>query len=294
MKISQIEIFLQICQCGSIAEAARKLNKSRTTVSAALSAFEDDLGVQLLERSGNKVQPTDIGEAINNDCERLLMIAGDIQNKCSQHLGGVESTLRIARDDTLPELLWRQLVQQMSERFPNTTISIYVAPPPELEQMVQQNIIDVAYSLLPGDHRVSRVNHHELGQVRMMSVARKAHPLSRLRKVSSSDLERYTEIALAYVDDESLKAATPRSSNFIALPFYEHLRDAVLDGAGWSYVPALLINDHLREGTITVLKHSKAMNWQPYGEIVDSNTQRGAVITWLSDRLETYLLEANR
>jgi len=294
VKINQIEMFILISQSGSITEAARKLNKSRTTVSAALSAFEDELGVRLLDRTGNKVQLTDIGEAIANDCERLLMIASDIQTKCTQHLGGVESSLRIARDDALPESLWRQLVQQMSERFPSTSISIYVAPPPELEQMVQQNIIDVAYSLLPDDHRIPRVHHHELGQIHMMSVAHKDHPLSRLRKVNSFDLERYTEIALAYVDDESLKAATPRSSNFIALPFYEHLRDAVLDGSGWSYVPALLINKHLREGAITVLKHNKAMNWQPYGEIVDSDTRRGAVIEWLSDQLESYLLEANR
>lgn len=293
MKINQIEMFIHTSQSGSIAEAARKLNKSRTTVSAALSAFEDDLGVQLLDRTGNKVQLTDIGEAIANDCERLLMIANDIQGKCDQHLNGVESSLRIARDDALPESLWRRLVQQMSERFPGTSISIYVAPPPELEQMVQQNIIDVAYSLLPSDHQIPRVHHYELGQIHMMSVAHKSHPLSRLRKVNSTDMERYTEIALAYIDDESLRAVTPRSSNFIALPFFEHLRDAVLDGAGWSYVPALLINEHLREGTITVLKHNKAMSWQPYGEIVESEARRGAVIQWLSDQLENYLLEAN-
>ncbi|MCW8329685.1 LysR family transcriptional regulator [Photobacterium sp. SDRW27] len=293
MKINQIEMFIHTLQSGSITEAARKLNKSRTTVSAALSAFEDDLGVQLLHRTGNKVQLTDIGEAIANDCERLLMIANDIHNKCSQHLNGVESAIRIARDDTLPESLWRSLVQQMSERFPDTSISVYVAPPPELEQMVKQNVIDVAYGLLPGDHQIPTVYHRELGQIRMMSVAHKDHPLSQLRKVISTDLERYTEIALAYIENESLRAVTPRSSNFIALPFYEHLRDAVLDGTGWSYVPALLINDHLRDGDIKVLKHNKATSWQPYGEIIENETRRGVVIEWLSDRLENFLLDAN-
>ncbi|PSW05805.1 LysR family transcriptional regulator [Photobacterium lipolyticum] len=291
MKISQVEMFLHTSHTGSIAEAARKLNKSRTTVSAALSTLEDDLGVKLLTRTGNRVKLTEIGEAVANDCERLIMIANDIQTKCSQHLNGVESALRIARDDALPESLWRALLQQLNIRFPNTSFSVYVAPSPELEDMVAQNIVDIAYGLLPSHHKIPRVLQLDLGQIRMMSVAHKNHPLSQLRKVSSSDLERYTEIALAYIDDEGLKPVAPKSTNYIALTFYEHLRNAVLDGTGWSDVPALLINDHLREGTIKVIKHNKAMTWQPYGEIVESESRRGAVIQWLSDQLENYLLE---
>ncbi|MEJ2763029.1 LysR family transcriptional regulator [Photobacterium sp. MCCC 1A19761] len=293
MKISQVEMFIHTSQSGSIAEAARKLNKSRTTVSAALSALEDDLGVQLLTRSGNKVILTEIGEAIANDCERLLQISKDIQDKCHQHLNGVETSLRIARDDALPEVLWRQLIQAMSERFPNTSISIYVAPPPELEQMVQENIVDVAYTLLADDHRISQLSQNKLGQIRMMSVAHQDHPLGRLRQVKRSDMDRYTEVALAYIDDESLKAFTPRASNFIALPFFEHMRDAVLDNTGWAYVPALLINEYLREGTLKVLKYNQAMSWQSYGEIMKSDSRPGSVIQWLSDQLADYLLEAN-
>ncbi|WP_299020260.1 LysR family transcriptional regulator [uncultured Photobacterium sp.] len=293
MKINQIEMFIQTCQCGSIAEAARKLNKSRTTLSAAISAFEDELGVKLLNRTGNTVQLTDIGEAIVNDCERILMVSDDIKNKCQYHLDGVESALRIARDDALPESLWRKLVQELNAKFPGTSISIYVAPPPELEQMVQQNIIDVAYCLLPDEHQLSRSNHLSLGQIRMMSVAHREHPLARLRKVISSDLEHYTEIVLAYIDDNGLKAVNPKTNKYIALPFFEHLRDAVLDGTGWSYVPALLINQHLRKGTIKVLKHSKAMSWQSYGEIAQSELRRGEVIQWLSEQLEEYLQNEN-
>lgn len=125
----------------------------------------------------------------------------------------------------------------------------------------------------------------------MMSVAHKDHPLSQLRKVHSADLERYTEIALAYIDDESLKAVSPKSTNYIALAFYEYLRNAVVDGTGWSYVPDLLIKDRLRDGTVKVIKHNRAMSWQPYGEIVEQESRRGAVIQWLSDQLEDYLFD---
>ncbi|MGF1726987.1 LysR family transcriptional regulator [Photobacterium nomapromontoriensis] len=291
MKISQLEMFLETSQSGSIAEAARKLDKSRTTVSSSISALEDKLGVELLERSGNQIQLTPIGEAIKNDCERILMIAGDIETKCSQHLKGVESALRIARDDALPEPFWRQLVHDMSLQFPNTSVSICMAPPPELVEMVELNMVDVAYCLLPNTDSLPHNYHTKLGQIRMMSVVHYTHPLSQLSKVVSSDLARYTEFALAVVDEEGLKAVSPTSTNYIALPFYEHLRNAVLDGTGWSNVPSVLINSYLRDGTVKVLNHYQAMKWQPYGVIHGKNSHQGALTHWLATQLEDYLDE---
>ncbi|GHA52109.1 LysR family transcriptional regulator [Photobacterium aphoticum] len=289
MKISQLEMLIETGACGSIAEAARKLGKSRTTVSAALSALEDELGVALLERSGNQVQLTDIGESIKNDCERIAMIAGDIHAKCTQHHQGVESALRIARDDALPEPFWRQLVHDMRVQFPNTSVSVYMAPPPELDEMVELDMVDVAYCLLPNTDSLPHNYHSKLGQIRMMSVAHSKHPLSQLSKVVSADLARYTEFALAAIDDEGLKAVSPASSNYIALPFYEHLRNAVLDGIGWSNVPSVLINNYLRDGTVKVLNHYQAMKWQPYGVIHSKNRPQGILTQWLAAQLEAYL-----
>ncbi|MGR6782930.1 LysR family transcriptional regulator [Moritella viscosa] len=48
MRLIQIEMFLLAVKTGSISDAAIKLGKSRSTVSAALLALEDELGVSLL------------------------------------------------------------------------------------------------------------------------------------------------------------------------------------------------------------------------------------------------------
>ena len=295
MKIHQVEMFIVASQTGSISEAARKIEKSRTTVSAAISALEDELGVELLKRSGNCIELTEIGEGILHDCERLSLLAEDIHAKCNQHLHGIESHIRIARDDALPETYWRNLIKRLKQRFPKTSIAIYVAPPPELAQMVEQDVVDIAYGLLPAANRLSRLQHIDLGQIRMMSVAQKNHPLSAMKKVRSSDLEKYTEIALAYIDEEtgSLCPFSPISSNYVALAFFEYLRNAMLDGTGWSTVPAILIQQPLREGEVQLLKHPKAMSWQPYGEIIEYDERRGAVMQWISEQIENYLIDAS-
>lgn len=290
MRSSQIEMFLAAIETGSIAGAARELGKSRTTVSAALSALEDSLGIELLTRTGNSVILTQVGHMIHDDCERLVQASYDIKTKCRQFENGVESALRIGRDDALPEDFWRATVREISQNFPDSSVSIYVAPPPELYEMVNENMVDVAYGLLPGARTFARISTKKLGQVRMMSVVHSDHPLAQLQRVQRADLERYTEIALAYVDDDGLQVSERISPYYIALPCYEHLRDAVLDGSGWSNVPSVLLKQYLRDGTLQVLRHSSAMQWQPYGEITAMDTRGGSLSAWLSDRLEKYLV----
>lgn len=284
-------MFLTAVEEGSIAGAARELSKSRTTVSAAISALEDSLGVELLKRSGNSVGLTDAGRMIHDDCERLLQAAFDIEAKCRQFESGIESALRIGRDDALPESFWRATMREIRQLFPDSSVSLYVAPPPELYEMVDENMVDVAFGLLPETRSFGRIKSSKLGQVRMMSVVNKDHPLAKLQRIQRADLERYTEITLAYVDDEGLKALDPISPHYIALPFYEHLRDAVLDGSGWSNVPSLLLRKYLRSGTLQVLRHADAMQWQPYGQITAMDGHTGALTIWLADRLEAFLAE---
>lgn len=290
MRSSQIEMFLTAIDKGSIAGAARELEKSRTTVSAAISALEDSLGVELLERSGNSVRLTDVGRMIHDDCERLVQAVYDIEGKCRQFRSGIESALRIGRDDALPEEFWRDVIRDIGHEFPESSVSIYVAPPPELYEMVDENMVDVAFGLLPETRTFGRINSKKLGQVRMMSVVHRDHPLAQVQRIQRADLEKYTEITLAYVDDEGLKALDPISPHYIALPFYEHLRDAVLDGTGWSNVPSVLLRKFLRSGSLQVLKHSNAVQWQHYGQITAMDTQVGALTAWLSDKLENYLV----
>ena len=290
MRLIQIEIFLLAVKTGSISEAAAKLGKSRSTVSAALLALEDELGVGLLLRSGNKIELSSVGESIVKDCERLLHLGEGIHAKCANHLAGAESTLRIARDDALPESFWSELIVNIEENFPQTSLSIYAAPTPELIDYVETSKVDVAFGILSDTHDYQRHVRQELGQLRMMMVAAAHHPLHTVgKRLTSHDLALYTEIVVAYMDG-FLKVGPSISNRYIGLAFYEYLREAVLRGAGWAKVPAPLITEQLRNEQIKVLRYRKAMSWAIYGEVSGSDFSRGTVTDWIAEQIEQYLI----
>ncbi|WP_028864722.1 LysR family transcriptional regulator [Psychromonas aquimarina] len=290
MRLIQVEMFLLAVKTGSISDAAAKLGKSRTTVSAALSALEDELGVSLLQRSGNKIELSSVGENIVIDCERLVHLAQGIHAKCEHHLAGAESSLRIARDDALPEAFWSELIGNMEKNFPHTSLSIYAAPTPELIGYVETNKVDIAYGIITNTHDYKHHIRRELGQLRMMAVAAAEHPLHTIgNRLTTSDLALYTEIVLAYMDG-MLKVEASISNHYIGLTFYEYLRDAVCNGTGWARVPAPLITEQLRNESLKVLRYKKAMSWEIYGEITGGDFCRGRVTDWIAEQIEQYLI----
>jgi DNA-binding transcriptional LysR family regulator len=84
MDTRYLQCFLKIVESGSIAEAARQLDLSPTTVAAQIRALELELGAEVLARSGRVVRPTTAGvkvlekaRSIVRDTRELLSLAND-------------------------------------------------------------------------------------------------------------------------------------------------------------------------------------------------------------------------
>lgn len=289
MRLSQVEAFLAVVEEGGMAAASRRLRISRTTISTALAALEDELGVVLFERGGNQLSLTPIGAALVTDSRRLLQVSHQIHARCQQHRKGAESALRIARDDSLPEAQWRHLLKRLKAEFPQTSLSIYLAPPRELEKLVSEQVVDVAYGLMP---EILSEGYHllrDLADVRMMTVAAPEHPLAQLERVTQDDLVRHPEITLAYIKEGSLVAESPETANYLAFTQYELIRDAVIEGIGWSDLPFPMIAEALRRHQLRVIHHHNAQWWKVFSALESEQAQGGAVVTWLAQELKAYL-----
>jgi DNA-binding transcriptional LysR family regulator len=71
-KFEQLQAFTQVVTAGGFAAAARQMQQSRSTVNKLVIALENDLGVQLLQRSTRTVSPTEAGLAFYERCTEIL------------------------------------------------------------------------------------------------------------------------------------------------------------------------------------------------------------------------------
>ncbi|MCG5549569.1 LysR family transcriptional regulator [Halorhodospira halochloris] len=286
MRIEQIESVLAVVESGSVAAAARRLGQSRTTVSTAISALEDELGVTLFERSGNRLELSPVGGAILTDSQRLQQVADQIRSRCLHHLSGAESRLRIARDDALPESLWRELLRRLKERYPQTSVSVYVAPPQELPALVERQSVDVAYGLIPPSLSFGYHHLREIADVRMHTVAAAEHPLARMPRVTQDDLVLHTEVTLAYMGTSTLVAESPETANYLAFTQFEIMRDVVMEGSGWADLPLPLIAEPLNRGELLVIRHPEATWWMTLSALEADQAHGRPVVTWMGNALE--------
>ena len=72
MELEKLRIFLAVAECRSFSLGARRLYISHSTTSRAVTALEEELGVELLRRDNRVLGLTPAGECLREEARRLL------------------------------------------------------------------------------------------------------------------------------------------------------------------------------------------------------------------------------
>ncbi|MFC5478612.1 LysR substrate-binding domain-containing protein [Massilia suwonensis] len=90
-----------IARRGSFAAAAKELFRVPSTISYTVSKLEEDLGVQLFERFGPRVELTAAGAELLKEGRYLLKAAGDLERRVRRVASGWETEFTLAIDSML-------------------------------------------------------------------------------------------------------------------------------------------------------------------------------------------------
>lgn len=267
MRIEHIEYFVATARLGSIVKAASALGRQRSTVSMAITALEDELGVKLFDRTGNSLTLSALGESILDDCHRLLSLSLGIKQRCLVGDQAQRQELRIGRDDALSEAFWRHIILQLRHRYPHLSLSMRFASSDELPDLVRQQQLDIAYGISENLYDAAEGLHRRvLGRITMRMMIAHDHPLSRLQHVTDTDLRTLAQIT--YMDSsnqERFHLEHVGGIERIALSSFELVRDAIRDGLGWGYVPEPLLQLEQRDAQeLTTLRHGLMLAGYPY------------------------------
>ena len=97
------EILQAVVQLGGFAPAAKKLNKSQSTISYAIGRLQVQLGVKLFEIQGRKAQLTEIGRGLLADAESHLAGFHELEKRARLIASGGASEVRLSVDSIYPD-----------------------------------------------------------------------------------------------------------------------------------------------------------------------------------------------
>ena len=184
--LTQLVAFLTVVRRGSVTAAAEELVVTQPSVSAAVSALERELGVQLTERFGRTVRPTAAGAAYAPYASDVLGLLSQGARVAREAEEARPNTLRISAVTTAGEYLVPQLIQAFRERRPDLEISLDVGNRELVFQRVLDHNVDVAVTgRIPDDDRLVGVDFAD-NEFTIVTAA--GDPLARRRWVAMEEL----------------------------------------------------------------------------------------------------------
>ncbi|SDH15490.1 DNA-binding transcriptional regulator, LysR family [Vibrio xiamenensis] len=291
MNVSQIESFCLIADLGSVSEAARQLDCNRTKLSMAIKALEKELEIELFVRSGNHVALSEAGKAIYKDCQNMLATASRIKQTCLQVSGEFNAELWIARDDSLPDELWQELAHTLNHKFPATSFNIVLASSGDLSNLVGTQQVDFAFGVDYERLDNPLITYQPLGKIRMMSVCKSGHRLTKLSRVSDEELRNAMQAVMVYLNEKDNPELQPLSLTHIGFSSFDYILNTILTEDAWGVLPEPLIRHYLRKQELAVIKHTYGLTQEDYCMLTAAGMAEHPGMTWLADQLNEYLFD---
>src|SRR5215469_13695493 len=92
MDTRQLQAFCEVVERRSFSQAAERLGVTQLAVSLQVRALEKRLGIQLLDRSGRRVEPTEAGLRLYRGAQRLLaleeQVVAEVAEEATDELSG--------------------------------------------------------------------------------------------------------------------------------------------------------------------------------------------------------------
>jgi len=146
MDLHHIEIFYYLVKLRSFSKAAKMLRLSQPTVSGHIKNLETELGVQLIDRIGKRVVPTEAGDVLYRAGQKFLALRDQTRQEIEGVLGNVTGSLRIGASSIPGGYVLPSVIKMFKQEHPSAFIRLEIG-----------NSARVTESVLAGDLHIGVV-----------------------------------------------------------------------------------------------------------------------------------------
>jgi DNA-binding transcriptional LysR family regulator len=124
---TEIALFVQVAELGSLTKAAEALELSNAAASRHLAALEERLAARLVQRNTRRLSLTDVGEAFYRRCKPLLGELDEAEAEVNAAVLKPTGTLRITGSLSFCMIHIAPRLPEFTERYPDLRVEIVAA-----------------------------------------------------------------------------------------------------------------------------------------------------------------------
>ncbi|RQV09066.1 LysR family transcriptional regulator [Burkholderia cenocepacia] len=189
MELRHLRCFLAVADELHFARAAEKLHIEQSPLSRTIKELEEDLGVQLFDRTTRSTRLTRAGRMFLEHVPRVFASLQQAQDSVKAAANGFHSQLRIALSDGISPTCFSALLALCRQEEPEIEIRLTEVPLSQQIKGLHDDLYDIGFAQLDevGDGLVAEPIWHDP----LMVAVPTRHPLLSYKRIPLDEVLRY-------------------------------------------------------------------------------------------------------
>jgi len=256
-----------IARTGTFAGAADELHKVPSAISYLVQGLESATDVDLFDRSRRKAVLTKAGQRILEASREVIEQGRALERVAAELSGGWEAELHVIVDGALPISPITACLRRFADPEVPTCLRVDIEYQEGVIDHFTEAPADVALYL--GFDSQEQAKPYELTPLPDLDLVLVAAPDHALATQPFTDAARAGHAELVVRDSsprfaERAKASFSGSRNLVYLADFHSKRIALLDAAGYGWIPKHFVEEDLKSGALVLLDaETKRWTYQP-------------------------------
>ena len=254
-KLESLRAFTKTVERGSFSIAGRDLRLSRSAISKYVRELEESLGVQLLNRTTRKVNPTENGQAYYERCVAILADLDEADRAVTQLQAEPRGLLRVNAPMSFGTLHLSRTIADFMAKYPELKVQLVLS-----DQLIDPMQEGFEVTLRIAELGTSNLIARKIVPANRVLCAAPAYLARRGTPQYPRELRQHDCLAYGYLaTGNQWKLTGPDGDHWIQIPWSlcannaEVLKDAALAGNGIALLPTFIAGADLQEGSLVAI-----------------------------------------
>lgn len=196
-----------IAKHGNITKAAESLYVGQPTLSKFLIALEDELGLKLFRRVGNRYLLTHAGERYMEKASQILALKGDLDAEMADIIKREVGEISVAFASMRCTYMLPCTLPAFHRMHPNVKVNVFEGNSDENDRRLLDGQVEVAFYSKPSELN-PQISYETLGGDELLICTCAGHPLGRFARPNPAS--RYPKLDLALLKNEQIIMMRPQ------------------------------------------------------------------------------------
>jgi len=180
--LQQLDYFTQLADTGNFTQAAKKIGIAQPALSIAIKKLEQQLGLNLINRSDKNDVLTAEGKVLYQAAGQLLAHAQQVEQQLQELKDLNSGVVRFGVSAMMGSHYFPQVLVAFKQQYPNITVQLFEQGTAALETMLLNGEVDIA--LIRSEQQSSQLRYVDFIEEPMMVGMPVNHPLAQARSIS--------------------------------------------------------------------------------------------------------------